>query len=106
MSANALGLRSRRRGPSSGVVVQGPRKKVHLADEQIPLHAPCELVRNALKPALATRLLQARPASGPTLPQLDYHHVRKRLGCGCTCAAHQKPTGGGGRAGWWMGTEL
>ena len=29
-----------------------------MADEDIPQHVPCELVRNALPPALAARLLR------------------------------------------------
>ncbi len=45
----------------ASVVAQGAGKKVPVADADIPQHVPCELVRNALPPALASRLLQVPP---------------------------------------------
>lgn len=44
-----------------GHCVQAPGRKLPVTDDELPQHAPCELIRNALPAALATQLLQVPP---------------------------------------------
>jgi len=46
------------RKPPLAFVQQGPGRKLPVTDDELPQHAPCELIRNALPTALATQLLQ------------------------------------------------